>query len=63
MLRRLLSFVPADIVYQLGTGRALDNARRDEIELMLTMAAVDALAGRIEAAVPAVADPATRVAA
>jgi hypothetical protein len=64
MLRRLLSRVSANVVYQLGTGRALDNARRDQIELTLTMAAVDALAGRIApAADPAAADRVTRAAA
>ena len=47
MLRLLLSLAPARLVHQLGTGRALDNARRDHIELTLTLAEVDALVGRI----------------
>jgi len=47
MLRLLLSLAPANLVHQLGTGRALDNARRDHIELTLTLAAVDAIVGRI----------------
>ena len=47
MLGLLLSLTPARLVHQLGTGRALDNARRDHIELTLTLAEVDALVGRI----------------
>jgi hypothetical protein len=47
MLRLLLSNVSAGLVYQLGTGRALDNARRDHIEHASAMAGVDALAARI----------------
>jgi hypothetical protein len=47
MLRLLLSFTPARLVHHLGTGRALDNARRDHIELTLALAEVDALVGRI----------------
>jgi len=47
MLRLLLNFTPTRLVHQLGTGRALDNARRDHIELILTLAEVDALVGRI----------------
>jgi hypothetical protein len=47
MLRLLLSLTPANLVHQLGTGRALDNARRDHIELTLTLAEVDAVMGRI----------------
>jgi hypothetical protein len=55
MLRLLFSFAPANLVHQLGTGRALDNARRDHVELTLTMAEVDALVGRIAAGDRAVA--------
>jgi hypothetical protein len=51
MLRLLLSLTPANLVHRFGTGRALDNARRDHIELMLTLAVVDALVGRIPPAV------------
>jgi hypothetical protein len=47
VLRLLLSLTPANLVHQLGTGRALDNARRDHIELTLTLAEVDAIMGRI----------------
>ena len=47
MFRLLLSLTPARLVHHLGTGRALDNARRDHIELTLTLAEVDALLGRI----------------
>jgi hypothetical protein len=47
MLRLLLSLTPANLVHQLGTGRALDNACRDHIELTVTLAVVDALVGRI----------------
>ena len=47
MLRLLLSLTPADLVHRLGTGRALDNARRDHIEFTLTLAEVDAVIGRI----------------
>lgn len=47
MLRLLLSLTPANLVHQLGTGRALDNACRDHIELTLTLATVDAIVGRI----------------
>jgi hypothetical protein len=50
MLRLLLSLTPANLVHNLGTGRALDNARRDHIELTLTLAEVDAIIGRIPAA-------------
>ena len=37
-------------MYELGTGRALDNARREHEEVARTMAIVDALAGRLDAA-------------
>ncbi len=47
MLRLLLDLTPARLVHHLGTGRALDNARRDHIERTLTLAEVDALIGRI----------------
>ena len=54
MLRLLISLTPGNLVHRLGTGRALDNARRDHIELTLTLAEVDALVGRIR---PAGAEP------
>jgi hypothetical protein len=47
MLRLLLSLTPANLVHHLGTGRALDNARRDHIELTLLLAEVDAVVARI----------------
>jgi len=47
MLRLLLSLTPARLVHHLGTGRALDNACRDQIELTLTLAEVDALVARV----------------
>jgi hypothetical protein len=47
MLRLLLTLTPTRLVHHLGTGRALDNARRDHIERTLTLAEVDALMGRI----------------
>ncbi len=47
MFRLLLSLGPAGLVHRFGTGRALENARRDHVELALTMARIDALAGRI----------------
>jgi hypothetical protein len=55
MLRLLLSLTPGNVVHHLGTGRALDNARRDQIELTLTLAEVDAIIGRIP---PAADEPA-----
>jgi len=59
VLRLLLSLTPARLVHHLGTGRALDNACRDQIELTLTLAEVDALVGRI----PPVGDDRSIVAA
>ena len=47
-MRRLL----LSLVHELGSGRALENARRDHDEIARTMAIIDALAGRIEAAHP-----------
>ena len=47
MLRLLLSLTPANLLYHLGTGRALDNARRENTELTLTLAEVDAIIRRI----------------
>jgi hypothetical protein len=48
MIRRLLSLSPANLLHQVGTGRALENACRERDELARTMEAVDALAGRLE---------------
>ena len=61
-MRRLLlalALTPMHLLHELGTGRALDNARRDRDELAHTIAAVEALAARIASAVaplPASAD-------
>ena len=50
MLRLLLRLTPANLLHELGTGRALENARRDREELARMTAIVDALAGRLEPA-------------
>ncbi len=50
MRRLLVSLNPVNLVFELGSGRALDNARREREEVARTMAIVDALAGRLEAA-------------
>jgi hypothetical protein len=69
MLRLLLSLTPANLLHELGSGRALDNARRDREELDRMNAGVDALAGRLDHAAavaetaPAAADGKERVAA
>ena len=52
MRRLLLSLMPVDLMYELGTGRALENARREHEEVARTMAIVDALAGRLQTAAP-----------
>lgn len=48
MLRLLFALSPANLLYELGTGRAIDNARREREEVADTMAVVDALAGRLQ---------------
>jgi hypothetical protein len=48
MLRLLLSLSPANLMHQLGTGRALENATRDQEEVARTMAIIDELVGRLE---------------
>jgi len=65
MLRLLLSLTPANLLHELGSGRALDNARRDSEELARMNAVVDALAGRLDHsdAVAAAASEKERVAA
>ena len=63
MVRLLLALLPANLLYEFGTGRALDNARRDGEELARMRAVVDALSGRVEATVVAVALEKERVAA
>jgi len=47
MLRLLLSLTPANLLHEYGSGRALENARRDREELARMTAVVDALAGRL----------------
>ena len=50
MPRLLLALMPANLLHELGTGRALDNARREQEDLARTVAVVDALAGRLQVA-------------
>jgi len=56
MRRLLLSLMHLDLVHELGhelgTGRALENARREREEVEQTMAIIDALAGRLDPAGP-----------
>ncbi len=47
MRRLLLSLIPVNLMHELGTGRALDNVRREYEEVARTMEIVDALAGRL----------------
>jgi hypothetical protein len=59
-MRRLL----LSLMHELGTGRALENARRDHEEVARTVAVIDALAGRLAPAAAGVPAPvAERVAA
>lgn len=61
-MRRLL----LSLMHELGTGRALDNARREREEVARTLAVIDALAGRLpvaHAAAPVAARVEERVAA
>jgi hypothetical protein len=55
-MRRLL----LSLMHELGTGRALDNARREHEEVARTLAVIDALVGRLPEAQP-VAPVAARV--
>ena len=48
-MRRLL----LSLMHEMGTGRALDNARRENDEVARTLAAIDALAGRLPVAASA----------
>jgi hypothetical protein len=50
MRRLLLSLMPVNLMHELGTGRALENACRERDEVARTMAIVDALAGRLHPA-------------
>ena len=50
MIRLLLRLTPATILHELGSGRALDNARREHEEVERMTAVVDALVGRLDLA-------------
>lgn len=50
MRRLLLSLMPVNLIHELGTGRALENACSERDEVARTMAIVDALAGRLQPA-------------
>ena len=66
MRRLLLSVIDQlmqDLIHEVGTGRALDNARHESDDLYRTMAVVDALAGRLLPATPVEKLAAERVAA
>jgi len=52
MPRLLLRLMHLDLMYEIGTGRALANARREHDEVAQTMAIIDALVGRIAAPAP-----------
>ncbi len=61
MRRLLLSLVHLDLMHELGTGRALDNARREQEEVARTMAVIDALVGRLgQPSAPVAARPVRR---
>ena len=51
-MRRLRLSVIDELIHEIGTGRALDNARHESDDLSRTMAVVDALAGRLLPATP-----------
>jgi hypothetical protein len=53
MRRLLLSLMHLDLMHEIGTGRALDNARREHEEVARTMAVIDALVSRLEHLTPA----------
>jgi hypothetical protein len=59
MLQLLLALSPANLMHQLGTGRALENATREHEEVARTMAIIDELAGRLEPQ-PETGQPGTR---
>jgi hypothetical protein len=63
MPRLLLALMPANLLHELGTGRALDNARSEQEEVARTVAVIDALAGRLQPAAPVAAPIAAPVAA
>jgi hypothetical protein len=49
-MRRLLLSLIDELMHEIGTGRALDNARHENDEVARTVAVVDALAGRLQPA-------------
>ena len=49
-MRRLLLSLIDELMHEIGTGRALDNARHENDEVARTVAVVDALAGRLQTA-------------
>ena len=63
MLRLLLALTPANLLHQLGTGRALENARGEQEDLARMVAVIDALAGRLQPAAPVGSTVDERVAA
>ena len=52
MIRLLLALSPANLLHEFGSGRALDNARREREEVARTTELIDALVGRLELSVP-----------
>jgi len=63
MPRLLLALTPANLLHQLGTGRALENARGEQEDLARMVAVIDALAGRLQPAAPVGSTVDERVAA
>jgi hypothetical protein len=47
-MRRLLLSLIDELMHEIGTGRALDNARHEYDDAARTTAIVDALAGRLQ---------------
>jgi len=62
-MRRLLLSVIDELMHEIGTGRALDNARHERDEVARTIAIVDSLVGRLQPAAPVEKPAAERVAA
>ncbi|HUI47769.1 MAG TPA: hypothetical protein VL119_03660 [Acidimicrobiia bacterium] len=61
MLRLLFMLNPANLLYELGTGRAIDNAARQRAETARDLAEVDALCERLCATATAGAESSERV--
>ena len=62
-MRRLLLSVIDELMHEVGTGRALDNARHESDEVARTIAIVDSLAGWLQTAAAVEKPAAERVAA